>query len=174
MGEDSGTLGYDDSESLGSISTDADFGYAPWNPPHKHHVDRESYYTVEAIKSYVFDGNAVLEVYMDDVGDIFNGPGNVTLWLNRTAFPFSVGGVSASNLLELHTKFDDVPDVTWEEDDEVKVALVYERRLPSAPTNVSVTAPEGEEGTLEVSWDEADDGTFPIECYLVEFRHPQR
>ena len=22
-----------------------------------------------------------------------------------------------------------------------------------------------------MSWDEADDGTFPIECYLVEFRH---
>ena len=52
------------------------------------------------------------------------------------------------------------------------MVLSYERRLPSAPTNVSVTAPEGEDGTLEVSWDEADDGTFPIECYLVEFRHP--
>ena len=30
----------------------------------------------------------------------------------------------------------------------------------------------GEVGTLDVSWDEADKGTFPIECYLVEFRHP--
>ena len=38
---------------------------------------------------------------------------------------------------------------------------------------MSVTAPPGEDGTLEVSWDEPDDkGTFPIECYLVEFRHP--
>ena len=53
------------------------------------------------------------------------------------------------------------------------MALVYERRLPSAPKNVSVTAPPGEDGTLEVSWDEPDDeGTFPVECYLVEFRHP--
>ena len=51
------------------------------------------------------------------------------------------------------------------------MALVYERQLPSAPTNVSVTAPPGEDGTLEVSWDAPDaGGTFPIEYYLVEFR----
>ena len=79
---------------------------------------------------------------------------------------------ASGNALEFRTQFDDTPDVTWIEDDEVKVALVYERRLPSAPKNVSVTAPPDEDGTLEVSWDEADDGTFPIECYLVEFRHP--
>ena len=175
VGEDSGTLGYDDSESLGSISTDADFGYAPWNPPHKHHVDRESYYTVEAIKSYDDDGSTVLEVNFSGAEKIAekvkNGPGNVTLWLNHTAYPVSVSGASL-NTLQFRTRFDDTPDVTWAEDDEVKVALVYERQTPSAPTNVSVTAPPGEEGTLEVSWDEADDGTFPIECYLVEFRHP--
>ena len=67
----------------------------------------------------------------------------------------------------------DGPDLDWKEDDEVRVALVYERRLPSAPTNVRVTAPPGEDGTLEVSWDEPEfEGTFPVECYLVEFRHP--
>ena len=49
----------------------------------------------------------------------------------------------------------------------------YERRLPSEPTNVRVTAPPGEDGTLAVSWDEPEfGGTFPVECYLVEFRHP--
>ena len=175
VGESSGILGYDDSESLGSISTDADFGYAPWNPPHKHHVDRESYYTVEAIKSYETQGNIVLEVAFSGGEEIAQklryGPGRVSLWLNRTAYPFSVGGADA-NVIHFRTQFSDTPNVTWKEDDEVKVALVYRRRLPSAPTNVSVTAPEGEDGTLEVSWDEADDGTFPIECYLVEFRHP--
>ena len=35
-----------------------------------------------------------------------------------------------------------------------------------------MTAPPGEDGTLEVSWKEPKKGTFPIECYLVEFRHP--
>ena len=173
VGESSGTLGYDDSDSLGSISTDADFGYPPWNPPHKHHVDRDSYYTVEAITSYAFNGSNFLEVHIDNIYEIKNGPGNVTLWLNHTAYPFSVGSVPSSNTyIGFDDKYDDTPEVTWAEDDEVKVALVYERQLPSAPTNVSVTAPPGEEGTLEVSWDEADDGTFPIECYLVEFRHP--
>ena len=53
----------------------------------------------------------------------------------------------------------------------MKVALVYERALPSEPTNVSVTAPRGEDGTLEVRWGEPDvGGTHPIEYYLVEFR----
>ena len=56
VGEDSGNLGYDKSDSFGSISTSADFGYPPWNPPSKHHVDRESYHTVEAIKSYQSSG----------------------------------------------------------------------------------------------------------------------
>ena len=38
---------------------------------------------------------------------------------------------------------------------------------------MSVTAPLGQDRTLEVSWEEPDrEGTFPIECYLVEFRHP--
>ena len=86
----------------------------------------------------------------------------------------AVGSVSMSqNAVIFNTKFGDTPDVTWEEDDEVRVALVYERRLPSAPQNVRVTAPPGEDGTLEVSWDEPEfEGTFPVECYLVEFRHP--
>ena len=176
VGEDSGTLGYDKSDSYGSISTSADFGYPPWNPPHKHHVDRDSYYTVETIKSYEESGNIVLEVVFSGgekiAEKLYSGPGSVTLWLNQTAYPVSVGGASL-NTIQFRTRFSDTPDVTWKEDDEVRVALVYERRLPSAPTNVSVTAPPGEDGTLEVSWDEPEfGGTFPVECYLVEFRHP--
>ena len=158
VGESSGTLGYDESDSLGSISTDADFGYPPWNPPPKHHVDRESYYTVEAIKSYETQGNITLGVFFSGGENIAvelrSGPGSVTLWLNQTAYPFSVGGADA-HIISFRTEFSDTPNVTWKEDDEVRVALVYERRLPSAPTNVSVTAPPGEDRTLEVSWEEA-------------------
>ena len=174
VGENSGDLGYDKSDSFGSISTSADFGYPPWNPPHKHHVDRESYYTVEAIRSVETSGARQLSVHIDDVDEIHGGPGNVTLWLNHTAYPFSVGGVDPSkNIISFVDAFDDVPEVTWSEDDVVRVALVYERLLPSEPRNVSVTAPDGEVRTLEVSWDEPEhEGTFPIECYLVEFRHP--
>ena len=175
VGESSGTLGYDNSDSLGSISTSADFGYPPWNPPHKHHVDRSSYYTVEAIKSYETQGNVTLEVAFSGgekiAEKLYSGPRSVTLWLNQTAYPFSVGGADANSIV-FRTEFSDTPNVTWKEDDEVKVALVYKRRLPSAPTNVRVTAPPGEDGTLEVSWEKPEKGTFPIECYLVEFRHP--
>ena len=174
VGEDSGTLGYDESDSLGSISTDAEFGYPPWNPPHKHHVDRESYYTVEAINYYVDQGHTFLVVLIDSVNEIALGPGNVTLWLNRKSFELRSTSVEpGGNSMEFSSSLDWVPELDWDEDDEVRVALVYERRLPSAPQNVSVTAPPGEDGTLEVSWDEPDDeGTFPVECYLVEFRHP--
>ena len=173
VGEASGTFGYHKSDSLGSISTSADFGYPPWNPPHKHHVDRESYYTVEAIRYGKVDGNTVLEVHIDGVGEIADGPGNVTLWLNRKAFRIKQAGVPPDgNSFTANSVASDVPDLDWKEDDEVRVVLSYERQLPSAPENVSVTAPDGEVGTLEVSWDAADDGTFPIECYLVEFRHP--
>ena len=38
-------------------------------------------------------------------------------------------------------RYPDVVTVEFAEDDEVRVALVYKRRLPSAPENVSVTAP---------------------------------
>ena len=172
VGADSGTLGYDKSDSIGSISTSADFGFPPWNPPGKHHVDRGSYVSVEAIKSYEASGVTFLELGGGD--DIFFGKyENVTLWLNHTAYPLSVGSYSGlAKAIVFNTSFDDTPDVTWSEDDEVRVSLVYERTLPSAPENVSVTAPRDEDGTLEVSWDAADDGTFPIECYLVEFLHP--
>ena len=173
VGDDSGNIGYDKSDSFGSISTSGKFGYAPWNPPHKHHVDRGSYYTVEAINYYVFEGNSILTVAIDNANEIANGPGNVTLWLNNQSVELrSTALFIGGNSWEFSSGRDWVPKLDWSEDDEVKVALVYERRLPSAPENVSVTAPPGEVGTLEVSWDAADDGTFPIECYLVEFRHP--
>ena len=171
VGESSGTLGYDESDSLGSISTSADLYYPPFSPPPKHHFDPESAITVAAIKSYEDLGDIVLEVSIDGAEATFYGaPGNVTLWFNHTAYPFSVAGISG-DIIVFRTVFADTPDVTWSEDDEVRVALVYERALPSAPTNVSVTAPRGEDGTLEVSWDEPDvGGTHPIEYYLVEFR----
>ena len=41
--------GYIRTSSVGSISTSADFGFPPWNPPHKHHVDRDSYKTVSGL-----------------------------------------------------------------------------------------------------------------------------
>ena len=176
VGESSGTLGYDESDSLGSIKTGTSgkFGFPPWNPPHKHHVDRGSYYTVEAIKSEEDSGANQLTVYIDDVDEIDDGPGNVTLWLNHTAYPFSVGSVDISgNVIIFNDAFNNVPEVTWSDGDTVSVVLSYDRRLPSAPQNVSVMAPPGEGGTLEVSWEEPEyGGTFPIECYLVEFRHP--
>ena len=149
--------------AIGSISTDADFGFPPWNPPHKHHVDRDSYITVGSVYETVISSEEGLFLLLPQLPDT----GNVTLWLDHKKYPLS----SASYATDGY-QWRAFSAADWEEDDEVKVALVYERRLPSAPTNVSVTAPPGEEGTLEVSWDEADDGTFPIECYLVEFRHP--
>ena len=79
----SGDLGYDKSDAYGSLSTGRKFGYAPWNPPHKHHVDRGSYYTVETISYYVDQGNSILQVEIEDGTEIANGPGNVTLWLNN-------------------------------------------------------------------------------------------
>ena len=173
VGSAAGKLGYDKSDSLGSISTSAKFGLPPWNPPHKHHVDRDSYHTVEAIYSFEQAGATLLRIDIPGSTSIRMSPGSVTLWLNHTAYPLTVGSETGDEAVIFNTFFEDTPDVTWKEDDEVRVALVYERQLPSAPENVSVTAPDGEVGTLEVSWDEADKGTFPIECYLVEFHHPR-
>ena len=173
VGVDGAYLGYDKSDSFGSISTSADFGFPPWNPPHKHHVDRDSYYTVGAIKYYADSGNTILEVHIDGLDEIAKGPDYVTLWLNsQTVELRSTTLYAGGDGAEFSSGRDWVPKFDWSEDDEVRVLLVYERRLPSAPENVSVTAPDGEVGTLDVSWDAADDGTFPIECYLVEFRHP--
>ena len=76
VGEDSGTLGYDESDSLGSISTDADFYYPPFSPPPKHHFDPDSAITVEAIKSYDA-GGALLEVHIGNIDRFINAPGNV-------------------------------------------------------------------------------------------------
>ena len=173
--------GYESSR-FGSISTDADFGYPPWKPPHKHHVDRDGYITVGGISVSEFTNDNAKDLFlrMPELPDT----GDVTLWLGHKSYTLSSasyydgsqqyqwGNIHANDSTDLDWKGDDPDTTDVNEADQVKVALVYERRLPSAPTNVSVTAPEGEEGTLEVSWDEADDGTFPIECYLVEFRHP--
>ena len=164
--------GYEpENRSMGSISTSAKFGFPPWSPPHKNHFDRDSYITVKTLWVYDVDGDRRLTLRMPKLRDI----GNVTLWLGHRSYPIS----SATRYYESEDRYewnnienDDSTDLDWEEDDEVKVALVYERALPSAPENVSVTAPRDEDGTLEVSWDEADGGTFPIECYLVEFLHP--
>ena len=144
VGDESDTLGYDRSDSLGSISTSRKFGYAPWNPPHKHHVDRESWITVEAIKSYEASGETYLQFQIDEILKLKNKPGKLTLWLGHTPYPFSVGTqVDADHSILFNTAFDDTPDVTWDEDDEVRVVLSYDRLLPSEPRNVSVTAPRG-------------------------------
>ena len=162
--------GYRESFTLGSISTDADFGFPPWNPPHKHHVDRDGYITVGGI--WVNIGDESLNLEMPELTDT----GNVTLWLGHKRYPLSSETYGTSGYtwadVDLDWEADDPDTTDVNEADQVRVALVYERQLPSAPENVQVTAPTGEDGTLEVSWDAADDGTFPIECYLVEFRHP--
>ena len=129
---------------------------------------------MEALKSYDDSGATLLSFQIDKLQKLQGKPGKLTLWLNHTAYPFSAGsGHVGDNAVIFNTQFDDTPDVTWEEGDKVRVSLVYRRRLPSAPQNVSVSAPPGEDGTLEVSWEKPDvGGTFPIEYYLVEFRHP--
>ena len=163
-GETNTRIGYSSDLSIGSISPSADFGYPPWNPPRKHHFDRESYTTVEGISVYQEGDNApkAIQMAMPELADT----GNVTLWIGRESYPLSSANYFGT-LYSWSTNLD------WKEDDTVRVALVYKRRLPSAPQNVSVTAPPGEGETLEVSWEEPEfGGTFPIECYLVEFRHP--
>ena len=172
VGEDSGILGYDKGSSFGSISTGAKFNYPPWSPPPKHHFDPDYHYTVEGI--YLDDETIQsLTLEINDSSPLADAPGNVTLWIRNTAFQLTEGGVGPSQVtFSSLTGHDlDVPDLDWEEDDEVRVALVYERRLPSEPKNVSVTAPPGEDGTIEVRWEEPDDeGTFETSHYLVEFR----
>ena len=137
--------GYNTTLGFGSISTSADFGYPPWNPPHKHHVDRESYITVTGVWN---TDAGVFNLNMPQLTDT----GNVELWIGHKGYPLSSATYEGSGYF-----WTDV-DLDWSEDDEVKVALVYERRLPSEPRNVSVTAPPGEGGTLEVSWEEPEFG----------------
>ena len=167
VGKSGDNLGYD--SSFGSISTDGEFNYPPWSSPGKHHFDADYEFTLEAL--YIDSGGdpvLVLEIDDDDTANSID-VGNLTLWIRNTSVPLpDIGGNRSSYAFSVP----DGPDLDWSEDEEVSVALVYERQLPSAPENVSVTAPSGKDGTLEVSWDAADDGTFPIECYLVEFLHP--
>ena len=171
VGESSGQLGYV-KDSFGSISTGAKFNNPPWSPPRKHHFDPDYGYTVDGVYRYEDGGTEFLALEITNAPTLVTAPGNVALWIGNTSFRLNEGDPSPNAVDFDLDDFPSGPDLDWEEDEEVRVALVYERALPSAPTNVSVTAPSGEEGTLEVSWDEADDGTFPIECYLVEFRHP--
>ena len=112
VGEDSGTLGYDDSDSLGSISTSAKFGLPPWNPPHKHHVDRDSYHTVDAIYSYV-DTEGITFLRINIPGIIRSSPGSVTLWLNHTAYPLTVGSQLGDEAVVFNTLV--LPGLAWVE-----------------------------------------------------------
>ena len=173
VGAERDFLGYDANVTnpLGSISTGAKFNYPPWSPPHKHHVDPDYEYTITGLYIDEFGG---FNLALSDTSTLTQRRGNVTLWIRNTKFRLRDGS-AASGEISFNSATGhkiDVPDLDWSEDEEVRVALVYERQLPSAPENVQVTAPDGEVGTLEVSWDAADAGTFPIECYLVEFRHP--
>ena len=170
VGEESGFLGYSKSDSLGELSTGAKFNYPPWSPPHKHHFDPGYRFTVSGLYIDPSGTEDRLTLEIAFTGESVITVGNITLWIGNTSFPVGVlGGASTSYGFAVP----DVPDLDWSENDEVGVVLSYTRELPSAPQNVRVTAPPGEDGTLEVSWDEPDDeGTFPVECYLVEFRHP--
>ncbi len=171
VGESNDFLGYSKDEGWGELSTGREFNYPPWSPPHKHHFDPDYEFSVGAlyIDPSLAEDTLVLEI--DDADGANNiDVGNLTLWIRNTSIPLSdIGGIRRSYGFDVPSG----PDLDWKEGDTVRVVLSYDRLLPSEPRNVSVTAPPGEGGTLAVSWDEPDDeGTFPIECYLVEFRHP--
>ena len=174
VGESStGTLGYDASGGYGELSTGADFFYPTFAPPPKHHFDPESALTVTSLRSFAFiNGDEQLRLNLAGLGDT----GNVTLWIGDKCFPVTVDNYD-STVSEYHwpstdlsAPTDDPADLEWEEDDRVRVTLVYERARPSAPTYLTVKAPPGEDGTLEVRWEAPDtEGTFPTTHYLVEF-----
>ena len=173
VGENNDYLGYEKSDSYGSISTGAKFNFPPFSPPPKHHFDPDYRYTVEGLYIYELSGTTFLELSINNANTIRNARGKVTLWIRNTPFQLKEGdGSGGSTSFSSLTDQDlSVPDLDWEEGDKVRVLLVYTRKLPSVPQNVSVTAPPGEDGTLEVSWEEPDvGGTHPIEYYLVEFR----
>ena len=168
VGESNDYLGYHKREGWGEFSTGKEFNYPPWSPPGKHHFDSDYQHTVVAL--YITDADRLIVELAGSSQNLLNSPGNLTLWIRNTAFPASSGAGSTIAFGDIDTS--EMPDLDWEDGEKVRVALTYTRKQPSAPTNVRVTAPPGEGGTLDVSWDEADKGTFPIECYLVEFRHP--
>ena len=171
VGESNDFLGYSKDEGWGELSTGREFNYPPWSPPHKHHFDPDYEFSVEAlyIDPSLAEDTLVLNIADADGANNID-VGNLTLWIRNTSIPLSdIGGIRRSYGFDVPSG----PDLDWKEGDTVKLVLSYDRLLPSEPRNVSVTAPPGEGGTLAVSWDEPDDeGTFPIECYLVEFRHP--
>ena len=171
VGESNDFLGYHKSEGWGELSHGAKFNYPPWSPPHKHHFDSDYEFTMQGVYIDPSGSEDSLTLEISDADNINRiSVGNVTLWIGNTSFPLAaIGGDATSFSFEVPSG----PDLDWKEDDEVRVVLSYERRLPSAPQNVSVMVPPGEGGTLAVSWEEPEfGGTFPIECYLVEFRHP--
>ena len=169
VGESNDYLGYHKGEGWGELSGGREFNYPPWSPPHKHHFDPDYQFTVNAL--YIADDGNLVAVLDGGISNLVTSDGNVTLWIRNTKFPVASGAGSTIAFGAIDTS--EMPDLDWEEDDTVRVVLSYTRLLPSEPRNVSVTAPSGEGGTLEVSWDEPEhEGTFPVECYLVEFRHP--
>ena len=141
VGESSGYLGYHKSEGWGELSHGAKFNYPPWSPPSKHHFDPD--YEHEILALYIDDtGSLILEV----VGalDLVGTPGDVTLWIRNTALVAERSSTVTIGFGVIDTS--EMPDLDWSEDDEVGVVLSYTRELPSAPQNVSVTAPPGEDG----------------------------
>ena len=173
VGESSGTLGYDASGGYGELSTGAVFFYPTFAPPPKHHFDPGSALTVTSLRRFAdSNGDQQLRLKLAGLGDT----GNVTLWIGDKRFPVTADNYD-STVTEYHWPStalnppkDDPAGLEWEEDDQVRVTLVYERARPSAPTYLTVKAPPGEDGTLEVRWEAPDtEGTFPTTHYLVEF-----
>ena len=174
VGESStGTLGYDASGGYGELSTGADFFYPTFAPPPKHHFDPESALTVTSLRRFAdSNGDEQLRLKLAGLGDT----GNVTLWIGNKRFPVTVDNYTSTGTeyhwpsTALNPPTDDPAGLVWKEDDQVRVTLVYERARPSAPTYLTVKAPPGEDGTLEVRWEAPDtEGTFPTTHYLVEF-----
>ena len=174
VGESStGTLGYDASGGYGELSTGADFFYPTFAPPPKHHFDPESALTVTSLRRFAdSNGDEQLRLKLAGLGDT----GNVTLWIGNKRFPVTVDNYTSTGTeyhwpsTALSPPTDDPADLKWGVGDKVRVALVYERARPSAPTYLAVKAPPGKDGTLEVRWEVPDtEGTFPTTHYLVEF-----
>ena len=124
-----------------------------------------------SLRRFAFiNGDEQLRLKLAGLGDT----GNVTLWIGNKRFPVTVDNYDSTGT-EYHwpstgLSTDDPADLEWEEGDQVRVTLVYERARPSAPTYLTVKAPPGEDGTLEVRWEAPDtEGTFPTTHYLVEF-----
>ena len=101
VGENNDYLGYDKSDSYGSISTGAKFNFPPFSPPPKHHFDPDYRYTVKGLYIFELSGTAFLELAINDANTISNARGNVTLWIRNTPFRLKDCGGTVNGIFVL-------------------------------------------------------------------------